>query len=111
MIKDILGVELRVGDVIAYPGRRGSRMWMNVGSIVNFGSYKYLGYDDIDSMKTIIVKKSCTKGIGTITRIDRVVKVANGTTPAISRSIAFTRHSFPKGEMPYPLAAMGEKHV
>lgn len=33
MMKDIVGREIRVGDVIAYPGRRSSSMWMNVALV------------------------------------------------------------------------------
>jgi len=104
MIKDILGVELKVGDTIAYPGRRRSSMWMNIGTIHCFGK-------DWNNRFTITVKISKTKKSVTLYRLDRVVKAANGITPAISRSIAFTRHSFPKGEMTYPLAAIPVKRL
>lgn len=37
--KDFLGNTLNIGDIIAYPGRLGGSMWMNVGEIVDIQEY------------------------------------------------------------------------
>jgi hypothetical protein len=35
-MKDILGREVNVGDIIAYPGRQSSNLWLNVAKILAF---------------------------------------------------------------------------
>ena len=32
-IRDCRGIKINVGDIIVYPGRRGSNMWLNTGVV------------------------------------------------------------------------------
>lgn len=38
--KDCIGNEVRVGDVITYPGRSGSSLWMNFGKVTKITKVK-----------------------------------------------------------------------
>ncbi len=35
-MKDVLGQELQFGDIVAYPGRRGSKLWINTARIESY---------------------------------------------------------------------------
>lgn len=35
-VKDMRGVEIEVGDTVAYPGRQSSSIWLNVGVVTGF---------------------------------------------------------------------------
>lgn len=34
-LKDFFGTDLRAGDIIAYPGRYGSSLWVNVAKVLS----------------------------------------------------------------------------
>jgi hypothetical protein len=38
-LTDMLGVAIEAGDRIAYPGRRGSNVYMNVGTVIKADSF------------------------------------------------------------------------
>lgn len=46
--KDCIGNDVKVGDVITYPGRSGSSLWMNFGKVTKitkiFDRHSYYGY-------------------------------------------------------------------
>ncbi len=69
-MKDVLGHELQVGDVVAYPGRRGSLLWLNTAKIetiepVMVSTIKNSDSQDEDGRHVIV------------RRTDRFVKVAH----------------------------------
>ena len=37
-MKDFLGNTIKVGSYVAYPGRRGSSLWMNVGRVAEMNT-------------------------------------------------------------------------
>lgn len=39
MMKDWRGVEINVGDLVVYPGRRSSRIWMTEAEVVSLHSF------------------------------------------------------------------------
>lgn len=41
---DILGREFKVGNIIAYPGRSGSSLWLSIGMITEIGSEQVKRY-------------------------------------------------------------------
>ncbi len=69
-MKDVLGHELQVGDVVAYPGRRGSNLWINTATI-----------ETIDPVMVSAIKNSSSQDEEgrrvIIQRTDRFVKVAH----------------------------------
>ena len=74
VLKDFMNREFKKGDVIVYPGRRSSSLWMNIG-IVN-------AIDEIDEvLKIDTIKKDFSEPIRKtktkISRIDNVIIVGN----------------------------------
>lgn len=43
-MKDIVGREIVVGSRVAYPGRAGSSLWMNVALVTGFGEKTVYSY-------------------------------------------------------------------
>ncbi len=85
MPRDIRGIEIEVGDTVAYPGRAGSSMWMNVGrvlEIVNRTRYRpYTESYEPDPFLRLLCQQKNWRGedIGTrkscTSKLDRVVVV------------------------------------
>lgn len=46
MLKDFLGREIQLGDMVVYPGRQSSSLWMNAGTVEGF---KYTEVVDAES--------------------------------------------------------------
>ena len=68
-MKDAIGNILQVGDLIGYPVRRGSHMWMSFGWIEEFRDH---------DGKIVIIERYPTGGRGkrkTLSAIDNVVRV------------------------------------
>jgi len=75
-MQDMLGQELRVGDTIAFPGRKGSSCWITVSKIEDFVTKSVYGVD-VTKVRARPIKCS-TDGSGklaTISRTDRIVKI------------------------------------
>lgn len=54
--KDFFGNVIKVGDCIVYPGRQGSSMWMNVGTVIAIGS-KPVNMSKMTSKPVLQVKR------------------------------------------------------
>lgn len=67
--RDFLGQLIEVGKTVVYPGRQGSRMWMNQAQVVEL------------KPNGIKVQRP-DGGIRTLTCLDRVVVVHTVMTPA-----------------------------
>lgn len=66
MITDFMGKELKPGDLIAYPCRSGSNLWMTTARIVEV----------IEQKSENLVKARKESGfIVTLSRVDNVIKV------------------------------------
>lgn len=39
-MQDLLGNEIKVGDMVAYPGRKSSAMWVSVGKVIEVCCYE-----------------------------------------------------------------------
>lgn len=63
---DFLGQEIKPGDTVVYPGRQGSRMWMNQAQV--------LSVDQTDRGWGVKVQR--TDGIRTLSCVDRIVVVS-----------------------------------
>ncbi len=83
MPRDIRGIEIEVGDTVAYPGRAGSSMWMSVGKVLGiqteFVKYSY-GPREMTTLKLLCQQKNWRgEDIGTrrshTGKLDRVVVV------------------------------------
>ena len=62
---DFRKVELRVGDSIAYAGRKGSELWLTQGVI------KELGVDTIRVLPTYAIKPVTLKNLSTVAVLGR----------------------------------------
>lgn len=50
MIFDVRGREIKVGQVVTYPGRRGSNLWVNLGTVVTVDdSFKRYSWSNVIS--------------------------------------------------------------
>lgn len=83
MPTDIRGVEIEVGDTVAYPGRSGSNMWLTVTTIYAFGTGKEYKYNYETRGGTYVdvpvIKGKTARGKHTHTRkLGRVVIVQKG---------------------------------
>ncbi len=79
MIKDILGKKVEPLDVIAYPGRSGSSVWMNVGTVQGILLSEYYGRP----IEILVVKRHAgKKRIVHLTNLRNIV-VIPGEAPII----------------------------
>jgi len=62
-MKDFLQQHITVGDVVVYPNRKGSILWMNQAQVMDV------------SLKSIKVRRTEDNALKTLTRVDRVVVV------------------------------------
>lgn len=71
MLKDVLGREIKVGQIVAYPGRQSSLMWLTVAPVKEVGkdSIKV----EIDTNRWDGKDFSPVKKLVTVRSIDRVV--------------------------------------
>lgn len=67
-MKDFRGVEIQTGAVIAYPGRQGSSMWMNEGTVEEIKTVT-------DPWRTTEVLVVRTKNTGRRTEVSRTERV------------------------------------
>lgn len=61
MPKDIRGIEIEVGDIIVYPGRGGSSLWMNKGVVTDIEikmvpQYNYWGKPPLPDVEQVTLK-------------------------------------------------------
>lgn len=56
IFKDLLGQELKVGDIITYPVRRGSSMWMSFGKIYHLEEKEVKRYWSFELIKIVDCK-------------------------------------------------------
>lgn len=79
-VRDADGKPLRVGDRIAYPGRRGSAIWLNFGEVVGIKTEPHPWRDGITTVKLKVAREARHKwetdgrlvtvqGIGHVVRI------------------------------------------
>jgi len=80
-MKDALGKEINVGDTVAYPGRRGSSCWINIGVVTKFCEvdHPYRSDEKITELKIKKMAKEWGSGksnqIVTVSQTDRIVKI------------------------------------
>jgi hypothetical protein len=77
-LNDLLGVPIEVGDRIAYPGRRGSNVYMNVGTVTGFDTF----YGTIRVKRTNTSSQRVFGREVTLTGYDRVVVLDKAIGPA-----------------------------
>jgi hypothetical protein len=69
---DFLGHDIKVGDRIVYPNRRGANLWMNKGIVEGFGvNNSYFGR----GLPTLRVRTVPAGKLTTITENSRVVVI------------------------------------
>lgn len=72
MLKDIVGKELNPGDMIAYPGRSGSNIWMTTAKSLEIKEeFNCYGTDPIYSIKA----RKENGFVVMVDRVDNVVKI------------------------------------
>ena len=76
---DVRGKEIKVGSTVAFPDRRGSRLWLNIAKVVDIATGRQLRWDFTAGMYTyplvLKVVKHGEKRTSMVQRIDRVVVV------------------------------------
>ncbi len=82
-MKDFRGREIKVGSLIAYPGRQGSNSWITVARVIKFGTKRESWTDKTIPTLTVQVEKSSDMYIkpkkqSTIYALDRVVVIEEG---------------------------------
>lgn len=83
---DAMGIEIKVGDVVVYPGRRGSELWINFGVVQEIlwksienewpfpkGSDWPLKYRHEPELKVLIRTTKDKYRTVTLTELDRIV--------------------------------------
>lgn len=78
-MKDFLGRTIKVGCLVAYPGRAGSSCWITVARVVAFGTKKQSWSDKTEPTLTVKILKASTPWqkprTSTIYALDRVLVV------------------------------------
>lgn len=72
MIVDFLGKEIRVGDLVVWPGRKGSSLWMNSGKVIALETVED-NWTGEESIKLTALNKNDRPVI--LTELNRVVVV------------------------------------
>lgn len=77
MALDMIGQKIEEGDYVAYPGRHGSRLWVNISKVIGIEikthswGFNATNYDILKVVNT----KSKTGKIAIIECLDRVIKL------------------------------------
>lgn len=76
MALDMLGQKISEGDYVAYPGRSGSNLWVNISRVVGIETKAHwYTADNYDSLK-VVNAKSRTGKISTVECLDRLIKLS-----------------------------------
>lgn len=81
-MNDARGIEIRNGDIVAYPDRRGAHLWLNIARVVDVNAVRW-GYRPergSDFYPVLRVKADGSEIESDVQRIDRVV-VISGRRP------------------------------
>jgi hypothetical protein len=79
-LNDLLGVPIETGDRIAYPGRRGSNVYMNVGTVT--GTDSFYGRIRVKRTNTSENSNGTAGREVTLTGFERVVVLEKDIGPA-----------------------------
>lgn len=73
LAKDIFDKDIKRGDLITYPVRQNSNMWMSYGYAIECRMVKHHWEDEC--IPTLVIEGGSTKGKRVVSNLDRVVLV------------------------------------
>jgi hypothetical protein len=92
MAKDMRGIEIEIGDLVAYPGRQSSSLWQNITRIYKIKTemvpkYSFYFWDGPDDPRkkelkeeTCIYGKTLSGNTTHTRKLERVIVIEKGST-------------------------------
>jgi len=115
-MKDLMGIEIKAGDFIAYPTRSGSCLWMSVAKVVEVTTSKQRWSGDERPCLKVQVRKSSrgwrkmTNKIVTLHRVDNVVVIKQMPCP-VCKGHGIVMEQIPNGVKSIPCPKGCERMV
>lgn len=75
MALDMLGQKISKGDYVAYPGRSGSHIWVNISRVVGLETKSHWCNSSNYEVLKVVNASSGTRRISTVECLDRVIKL------------------------------------